>query len=39
MESGALSEDEIDQALSRMDDPEGVYLSPLMVAAWGRSRP
>ena len=39
VDSGALSEDEIDQALARMDDPEGVYLSPLMVAAWGRTRP
>jgi hypothetical protein len=38
VESGALTDHEAEQALEHMDDPEGVYLSPLMVAAWGRKR-
>jgi hypothetical protein len=37
IDSGALSEEEAAQALARLDDPETVYLSPIMVAAWGRS--
>jgi SAM-dependent methyltransferase len=36
VESGALSEEEVAAALARTDDPEAVYLSPIMVAAWGR---
>jgi SAM-dependent methyltransferase len=36
IDSGALSEEEIDEALKRTDDPESVYLSPILVAAWGR---
>jgi SAM-dependent methyltransferase len=36
VESGALTKDETDEALARTDDPEAVYLSPIMVAAWGR---
>jgi SAM-dependent methyltransferase len=39
VDAGALTDAEVDQALSRIDDPEGVYLSPLMVCAWGRKRP
>ena len=34
--AGALTEDEIEQALARVDDPENVFTSPLMIAAWGR---
>jgi SAM-dependent methyltransferase len=36
VESGALSDEEVDEALKRIDDPERVYLSPIMVAGWGR---
>ena len=36
VESGALTEEEVAEALARTDDPEAVYLSPIMVAAWGR---
>ena len=32
----ALTEEEIEQALARVDDPEIVFTSPLMIAAWGR---
>jgi SAM-dependent methyltransferase len=34
--SGALTDDQAGEALRLLDDPELVYLSPLMVAAWGR---
>jgi hypothetical protein len=36
VESGALGQAELDQALADVDDPGNVYLSPVMVAAWGR---
>jgi hypothetical protein len=39
VDAGALTADEVDEALVRIDDPEVVYLSPLMVSAWGRRRP
>jgi SAM-dependent methyltransferase len=38
IDSGALSKEEAAEALARLDDPEAVYLSPIMVAAWGRSK-
>jgi predicted O-methyltransferase YrrM len=34
--AGALTADEIDQTLARVDDPETVFTSPLMIGAWGR---
>jgi SAM-dependent methyltransferase len=37
--AGALTEDQVEEALRQLDDPGAVYLSPLMVAAWGRKRP
>jgi SAM-dependent methyltransferase len=37
IESGALSEEEVATALARLDEPQAVYLSPIMVAAWGRA--
>ena len=36
--TGALTELEIEQALGRLDDPDRTFLSPVMVAAWGRRR-
>jgi SAM-dependent methyltransferase len=36
IEAGALSEPEIDDAVALLEDPELVFVSPLMVAAWGR---
>ena len=36
VEAGALSEDDIDAALALVDDPANVFVSPLMIAAWGR---
>ena len=34
--AGALTADDVDQALARVDDPETVFTSPLMIGAWGR---
>jgi SAM-dependent methyltransferase len=36
VEAGALSEDEIEAALALVGDPANVFISPLMVAGWGR---
>jgi SAM-dependent methyltransferase len=34
--AGRLSRAEVDEALRRIEDPTTTYVSPLMVAAWGR---
>jgi hypothetical protein len=36
IEAGALSDDEIETALALVGDPANVFISPLMVAGWGR---
>jgi SAM-dependent methyltransferase len=36
VEAGMLTDEEVATALSLIDDPGNVYVSPLMVAAWGR---
>jgi SAM-dependent methyltransferase len=35
-EAGALSEADAGAALAAVDDPSNVFVSPLMIAAWGR---
>jgi SAM-dependent methyltransferase len=37
IDSEALSEEEVDEALKRTDDEQAVFLSPIMVAAWGKA--
>jgi SAM-dependent methyltransferase len=37
VESGALDDALVERALVAADDPERTYLSPTMVAAWGRA--
>jgi SAM-dependent methyltransferase len=36
VESGALSEADVEAALAAVDDPTNVFVSPLMIGAWGR---
>jgi SAM-dependent methyltransferase len=39
VETGLVSEDELQAVLAMMDDPESHYVPPLMVAAWGQRQP
>jgi hypothetical protein len=34
--AGSLTEEELDEALAVLDDPQTDVMSPLMIAAWGR---
>jgi SAM-dependent methyltransferase len=36
IEAGMLTQEDVDATLAAVDDPANVYVSPLMVAAWGR---
>ena len=36
--TGALTDLEIEQSLGKLDEPDRVFVSPAMVAAWGRRR-
>jgi hypothetical protein len=36
VEAGALDDEKAERALAALDDPPNVFLSPTMVAAWGR---
>jgi SAM-dependent methyltransferase len=36
VEAGALSDEEIERALTLVEDPDSLFVSPLMIAAWGR---
>jgi SAM-dependent methyltransferase len=36
IEAGALTDADVEQALALVDDPANVFISPLMIAAWGR---
>jgi len=36
--SGTLGEDLVDRAIAAFDDPERTYLSPTMIACWGRAQ-
>lgn len=36
IEAGRLTEDDVEAALAAIDDPANVFVSPLMIAAWGR---
>lgn len=37
IETGTLNEDDVRAALALLDDPANVFVSPLMIAAWGRT--
>jgi SAM-dependent methyltransferase len=36
LEGGELTQDDLDRVLARIDDPQALFLSPPMIAAWGR---
>jgi SAM-dependent methyltransferase len=39
VEPRSLSERQVDRALALLDDPDFTFMSPTVVAAWGRARP
>ncbi len=38
VQSGAVTDEMVERALSAFEDPQRTYLSPTLVAAWGRAR-
>ncbi len=38
LEQGAFDEDLVDRAIAAFDDPERTFLSPTMIACWGRAQ-
>ena len=36
VEAGALTEADVEEALAGVEDPANVFVSPLLIAAWGR---